>query len=144
SLNVSAAPYFRECLSASDLDGLTPLMYAAFVGEVDAAKTLLSKPGVQVNQTKCKDTSIGKVCDGTCGTSGWTALHYAVYSQRLDMLKLLLEHSNIDIDLVSHGTTALGLASEERFLEGVKTLIDAGAGLSMFSGKALVQDSLVP
>jgi ankyrin repeat protein len=120
-----------------DAVGVTPLMYATFVGDEDATKAILSKPGVQVNQTRCGSPEKGKYCKMDCGTLGGTALECAAWFHRLDVLMLLLRHPGTELDLVCHGNTALGAAIDAEFTEGIELLVDAGARVAMFGGDVL-------
>jgi hypothetical protein len=75
-------------------EGRTPLMYAAWAGELNAAKALLSKGGVHINLTTCKDPN----CDGRCATPGRTALVEAVLGHRAEVMRLLLKQPGIEVD----------------------------------------------
>jgi hypothetical protein len=103
--------------------GRTPLMFAAFVGEIDAVKAILSKNGINVNLTMCESSD----CNAKHSFIPGTALTYAVLGERPGVIKLLLNQPSIEIDHVCHGTTALGRATDNQYLEGVQLLVSAGA-----------------
>lgn len=68
--------------------GDTPLMMAAFLGDMDAVRFLVSK-GVAVNQTNIRKQGE----DGNASpTSGQTALHYAAIGGHRDVYDYLLRH----------------------------------------------------
>jgi hypothetical protein len=123
-----------------DITGRTPLMHAALVGDPNAVEAILSKTGVQVNQARCGSLIKAEDCTMKCGTLGGTALECAAWFRRLGVLKLLLRQPEIEIDLVSHGNSALGAAINTEFSQGIKLLVDAGAKLAKFGG----EDEVVP
>jgi hypothetical protein len=108
----------------------TPLMLASFVEGEKAVKVLLSKPSVDVNRARCDSGS--KPCEANCGTIEGTALHFAVIGHSVESIKLLLRQPGVEVDLVSHATTALGLANYY-FQECVDLLVGAGATVSLRS-----------
>jgi hypothetical protein len=113
--------------------GMTPLMYAAFVGEIDAAKAILSKGGVNVNLTSCQSSD----CNGRHDDGVGTALQYAIYSGCPEMMELLLKQPGIEVDYEFHGTTALGVAIKCDYPEEIQLLVGAGAKLAMWYGRVL-------
>jgi ankyrin repeat protein len=115
-------------------EGRTPLMYAAWTGELNAAKALLSKDGVHINLTTCKDPN----CDGRCATPGRTALVEAVLGHRAEVMRLLLKQPGIEVDYICHRGTALGMVIDDDYQEGVRMLVDAGAKLAMYGGETLL------
>jgi hypothetical protein len=115
--------------------GMTPLMYAAYVGDEAVAKTILSKKGICINRTRCD--GLGEECRGHCGTSGKTALMDAADCHRLEVMRLLLKQPDIEVDLTSHGNTALGIAISGGFSMGAELLSGAGAKLAKVKGKVL-------
>ncbi|PVF93058.1 hypothetical protein CPB86DRAFT_819102 [Serendipita vermifera] len=116
-----------------DRSGITPFMRAAAVGEGDAVQVLLSKSGVDINRAMC----IKKDCDGSCQPYRGTALIHAAESNRLEVVKILLAHPGIDVDLVTHGTTALGVAVREGFPKVIELLCRAGAKVSLKHGQVV-------
>jgi hypothetical protein len=117
--------------------GLTPLMNAAWVGEEMAARVILSKNDIDVNRTACLSLIASGNCDGGCGGSSDSALISAAEGQSPEVAKMLLAHPNIDVDLVTHGTTALGGAIMGKLGRDIdiKLLVDAGAKLAMYKGE---------
>jgi hypothetical protein len=113
--------------------GRTPLMYAALVGELDAAEVLLSKDCVHVNLAACEDPN----CTGQCELIDGTALQRAAYGRRLEVMKILLKQPSIEVDQIFHGTTALGMSINENDQDGIKLLVEAGAELAMYKGETL-------
>jgi ankyrin repeat protein len=105
---------------------LTPLVYAARSGAIDAARVLL-EAGADVNQVT---------------RYGWSALLAATQNRNYQMGKFLIEHG-ADVNLANKGGwTPLYLATDNRNLEGgdyptrtpdmdglayIKLLLDAGA-----------------
>ena len=62
---------------------------------------------------------------------GWTALMFAVYFNRRDIAKLLLEHPNIDINIRDkEGKTALDIATDYSRRNIEKILVEHGATYS--------------
>lgn len=76
----------------------TPLMYAVFHENINAAKILLEH-GADVNATT---------------TANGTALRIAVYMQNVEMAALLIEYG-ADVNFITDGTTNLRAALEEKF-----------------------------
>jgi ankyrin repeat protein len=90
--------------------GETPLMMAAFTGQIEIAKKLVAR-GASINK------------------SGWTPLHYAATKGQLEMIRYLLL-SGADIDAGSpNGTTPLMMAAGYGSPEAVKLIIESGADL---------------
>jgi ankyrin repeat protein len=108
-------------------------MHAAYVGELDAVKAILSKDGIQVNLTLCESSDCNDTHDFFVGT----ALENAIISRLPESISLLLKHPSIDIDQEFHGATALGVAINANYPEGIKLLVNAGAKLAKFSGQTL-------
>jgi hypothetical protein len=115
-------------------DGRTPLMYAAYVGEIDAVKAILSKGGVHVNLTLCGSSD----CKAKHVFFVGTALENAIISRLPESITLLLKQPSIEVDQVFHGTTALGVAVNENYPEGINLLVGAGAKLALFQGETLL------
>ncbi|CAG8690954.1 13689_t:CDS:1 [Acaulospora colombiana] len=120
-------------------NGYSPLMAAVASEEEEVTQALLSQNSVCVNRTACHISTTGPCSGGECGSHGSTALMSAVGCYRLGVMKLLLEHPDIEVDLVSHGRTALGVAIHEirHGREPIKLLLSAGAKLAMYDGNAL-------
>jgi ankyrin repeat protein len=113
---------------AREADGgeLTPLVYAARAGSIDAARVLLDA-GADVNQVT---------------RYGWSALLAATQNRNYQLAKFLIEHG-ADVNLANKGGwTPLYLATDNRNLEGgdyptrtpdmddlefIKLLLDEGA-----------------
>jgi ankyrin repeat protein len=144
-LNVAASYGLVDILEWAHPDGIdfnernrlgkTPLMYAAWIGEEIAINLILSRNGVEVNRTGCLSPITSGNCDGGCGGSVNSALISAVSGHRHEVTKMLLAHPNIDVDLVVHGYTALGIAIEGRNPKGIQMLVSAGAKLAMCDGE---------
>jgi hypothetical protein len=120
----------------SDGYGYTPLIWAAGCGEDGVVKTLLSKHSVRINQTACLISAGIQCWEGNCG-DGHTALMEAVMYRYPAVAKSLLERPDIDVDLVSHGKTAPGLAIDANDMDAIKLLVGAGAKLAIRNGKVL-------
>ncbi|MES2511452.1 MAG: ankyrin repeat domain-containing protein [Pseudomonadota bacterium] len=105
----------KALLAAPKLDlnllnskGESPLMLAAFNGDLDLASQLV-KRGADVNKT------------------GWSPLHYAATKGQLALIRLFLEnHAYIDAES-PNGSTPLMMASMYGTPEAVKLLLDEGA-----------------
>jgi ankyrin repeat protein len=123
--------------NVSDASGVTPLQHTAWCGEEDAAKVLLAKNSVRVNQAVCRRSSTGQCLEGDCRLNGHTPLMGAVIYGYPNMVKLLLRQPGIEVDLVSHGNTALGHAIREFNTKGIELLVGAGAKLAMYGGKIM-------
>jgi hypothetical protein len=121
----------------SDGCGYTPLTWAAGCGEDEVVKTLLSKHSVRINQTVCLTPTPEECSDWKCGGIGYSALMEAALFNYLGMMKLLLERPDIKVDLVSHRTTALGVAIHVSHMGAIKLLVGAGAKLAMTNGNIL-------
>lgn len=107
---------FRALLPFADINaqnrwGATPLIHAAFSGQINMAKLILQIPGVNINiQTN----------------EGNTALMFAIKKNQMDIAKLLLARPDIDVNLQTKedGNTALILAVMRMNVEIVKLLLD--------------------
>jgi hypothetical protein len=116
--------------------GVTPLILTAWYGEEDAAKVLLSKNPVRINQTACRASGTGQCLKGDCRMNGHTPLMGAVRYDYPNIVKLLLRQPGIEVDLVSHGKTALGHAIQDN-PKAIELLVGAGAKLAMYDGKTV-------
>ncbi len=115
----------KALLAAPKLDpnvlspkGESPLMLAAFNGNLDLAGQLIAK-GADVNKT------------------GWTPLHYAATKGNVALIRLFLEN-NAYIDAESpNGSTPLMMASMYGTAEAVKVLLDEGADATLTNQQGL-------
>jgi ankyrin repeat protein len=88
--------------------GESPLMLAAIKGQLGLCRQLIAR-----------DADVNK--------PGWTPLHYAASTGKVDVVKLLLEHFAY-VDAASpNGTTPLMMAAMYGSTDTVKVLLDAGA-----------------
>ncbi len=95
-------------LNALNDKGESPLMLAAFNGDLELASQMIQK-GADVNKT------------------GWTPLHYAATKGHLPLMKLFIEnHAYIDAES-PNGSTPLMMASMYGSAEAVRLLLDEGA-----------------
>ena len=89
---------------------VSPLIAAIKHGNINAMRTILEQPDVQVNAL----------------VSGLTALACCVIEGNLDSAKILLTHPECDINQVVNGVTALHLARYVCHAEMVEFLISRG------------------
>ena len=90
------------------------LFQAVDKGEVDEVKKLLAEGGVDINAKRPRD--------------GRTVLHIAVWNQRVEIVKILLEDKEIDLNVKDkYGKTPLARATECGFAEVGDLLKKAGA-----------------
>jgi hypothetical protein len=115
----------------SDCWGYTPLIGAVDSGGAEVINTLLSKHSVRLNWTAC---TTRQCSDGNCGGGGTTALMDAAQLTNPGVMQVLLAQPDIEVDLVSHGRTVLGLAIAEKRMDAIKLLVGAGAKLAMYDG----------
>jgi hypothetical protein len=147
STNVAASYGLVDIIEWAHPDGIdfdvtdkwryTPLIEAAGTGEDDVVKTLLSKHSVRINQMTCYPPIAEQCLGGDCPQTGTTALMDAAMFRNFGVMQLLLGHPEIEVDLISHRTTALGEAIAEGSSEVAKLLVDAGAKLAMKNGNVL-------
>ncbi|PVF92910.1 hypothetical protein CPB86DRAFT_145103 [Serendipita vermifera] len=109
----------------------SPLVEAACQGEDDVVKALLSKDNVDPNWSACRMSTIGECLEAECKNGWFTPLVAAIRYQRLGVIKLLLKQPGINVDLVSHGNTPLGVAVDDKYPEFIELLVGAGAKLAM-------------
>ncbi|MFJ3054736.1 ankyrin repeat domain-containing protein [Herbaspirillum sp. NPDC087042] len=106
-------------LEAQATNGDTPLMLAAFYGNVPVVKLLLGRE-VEVNRP------------------GWTALHYAAINGSSDIVKLLLDASAyVDAESPDEQMTPVMLAAMRGRVAAVAALRDGGADLSLKNKEGL-------
>ncbi|KAL4797846.1 ankyrin repeat-containing domain protein [Aspergillus venezuelensis] len=121
--------------NSSDSDGRTPLFYAAIGGHTSAVRLLLSN-GSRVSHLD---------------NDRRTVLHWVSQYQRLEVLRVLLEHwsqnerDSCDINAYDdHGWNPLHLAVERGFEEGVLLLIQWGADMNKKARKCWLTKETVP
>jgi ankyrin repeat protein len=106
-------------LEAQATNGDTPLMLAAFYGNVPVVKLLLARE-VEVNRP------------------GWTALHYAAINGSSEIVKLLLDASAyVDAESPDEQMTPVMLAAMRGRVAAVAALRDGGADLSLKNKEGL-------
>nr|WP_198980850.1 ankyrin repeat domain-containing protein [Herbaspirillum sp. ASV7] len=106
-------------LEAQATNGDTPLMLAAFYGNVPVVKLLLARE-VEVNRP------------------GWTALHYAAINGSSEIVKLLLDASAyVDAESPDDKMTPVMLAAMRGRVAAVAALRDGGADLSLKNKEGL-------
>jgi hypothetical protein len=147
SVNIAASYGLVDIIEWAHPDGVdfdvpdkiryTPLIWATDFGQVDVIKMLLSKHSVRINKTACLTPTTGQCSDEKCEGDGNTALTKAAQLVDLGAMKWLLGQPDIEVDLVSHGNTALGWAIDVKHMEAIKLLVGAGAKLAMFGGEVL-------
>jgi ankyrin repeat protein len=95
------------------------LIPAAALGSVKMVEALLNR----YNEPNLVDhSSYGKVLPYR--HNGWTAMMYATHERKLNVMKLLANSPHIKLDIQDDkGRTALFLAAEEDFVEGVQYLV---------------------
>lgn len=125
----------------ADPSGMTLLMMAAFNGQLDMVELLL-KSGARVDlRNRQGDSALVLAAlkghlpvverlvkaGATLDQKGWTALHYASFEGRTDVVNYLVRRGvNIDA-LAPNDSTALMLAARNGHMETVKALLKAGA-----------------
>ena len=114
-----------------DSEGSTPLMYACWGGHVSIVRQLLARDDVEVNLSNGSTTPLitavktglvevveslltrDDLKPNIVNNRGEHALGYAVFRGQVDIVKLLLDHPDIDLNLMArNGYTVLMLASE--------------------------------
>ncbi|GFT17633.1 hypothetical protein NPIL_341381 [Nephila pilipes] len=110
------AGYQNELFAEED-SKYDPLLEAVRINNLDKTKQLLAE-GADVSK-------MGIVKDNNCGYNEYTPLMLAAEKGYLDMVKMLLEISNIDVNQKDYyGITALHKASCEGHSEVVKELLN--------------------
>lgn len=125
-------------------DGSSLLLIAARSGNLALADFLLANRANVAKPNRFGDTPlllassqghlqmVTRLIDagGNINAKGWTPLHYAVFSNQLDIAKLLLARG-ADLELrAPNGRTALMLAVQTGNTDAVKLLLHAGANPS--------------
>lgn len=96
-------------VNATNEAGETPLVIAVSNGNYEATELLLKAKGIKVNQT----------------TKGFTPLHLAVINEFIPLVKLLLNHPEINPNFgTADGATPLHFAAMMGLKEEAKLLID--------------------
>jgi ankyrin repeat protein len=130
-------------------DGWTPLHLAAHFGRVDTLRLLLecgadvhARSSNPMNNTPLHAAAAGGKPETVAAVAallarkadpnarqhgGWTALHSAAQSGRLDLARLLLDHGAEPNPRSDDGTTALEMAEEKGHREVAALLRDRGA-----------------
>jgi ankyrin repeat protein len=95
------------------LEGVTPLLLAAYRGHRDVVRALLARPDIDVNFS---------------GDTGMTPLLVATKYGRLEVVRLLLARPDIDVNFPDDtGMTPLMVAAKNGSLEMVRILLATGA-----------------
>ncbi|MCS6763005.1 MAG: ankyrin repeat domain-containing protein [Candidatus Protistobacter heckmanni] len=106
-------------LEAQTPAGETPLMAAAWRGNLEVVKLLVDGKSAEVSKP------------------GWTALHYAAAQGHIEIVRYLFEQSAY-IDAASpNGTTPLMMAARGGHIHVVKLLLDEGADLFLWNQRGL-------
>lgn len=139
-------------INTTDRDGNTLLMIAARTGNLELIGFLVSNRAAINQRNRFGDTAIllaaikGSVASvellhqggAQLDPSGWTALHYAVFSESIDLVEWLLKKGSKLDARAPNGQTALMLAAKQGKLAQVKLLVDADADMDLedFDGKS--------
>ncbi|KAI0555022.1 ankyrin repeat-containing domain protein [Xylaria curta] len=111
-------PSSKVSCDEEDSDGLTALMHAVIAGHTETVRSLLLH-GASVTGNRAS------------GEQRPSALHWAIFYRREDILRLLLTHCLGNKTLIDCfddiGRTSLHLASELDFVAGVVVLLEFGA-----------------
>lgn len=109
----------QEDLNIGDNDGVTALHYAITNGNKQIVEYLLSLGNkVDVNAVTLKRK--------------WSPLHFAIYFKREDISSLLIDNSNIKVNLISdEGASPLHLAVSRGQVEVVKKLLEKDAKIDV-------------
>lgn len=101
-----------------NINGETPLMYIALVGDVGRAQKLIAR-GAQVNRL------------------GWTPLHYAASQGHVDMMKMLLANGAFPNAPAAEGSSPIYMAVGSKNKEAVQLLLNAGADARAVNQKGI-------
>lgn len=126
-----------EYVTEIDAYGRTQLMIAAWGGQFATVEVLVGHPGIQLNQQCCQGmsalhyavaaghTGVIRLLLGKDGTDGRTPLSNAVEYGSDGVVKALLEHPQVKVDLRdADGRTPLSRATARGSLEVVKMLLE--------------------
>jgi hypothetical protein len=65
-------------------------------------------------------------------SAGWNSIHYAAYSGKVDILRMLVSSGSPNLDVAApNGQTALMLAARNGHLDAVRVLVDADADIDL-------------
>lgn len=139
-------------VNTTDHDGNTLLMIAARTGNLELMAFLIANRATINQRNRFGDTAVllAAVKGGTAGVEllhkngaqlepgGWTALHYAMFSENIDLLGWLLKNGAKLDARAPNGQTALMLAAKQGKLAHVQLLVDADADMDLedFEGKS--------
>ncbi|MBL8479641.1 MAG: ankyrin repeat domain-containing protein [Sterolibacteriaceae bacterium] len=132
-------------VNTTDRAGTTLLMMAARTGNVRLMEMLLANRAGINRRNQHGDTALMLaainakspavqlllVIGAELETSGWTALHYAVFGGSAETLAMLIENKAKLDSRAPNGQTALMLAAKLGKLDLVKLLIDADADMDL-------------
>ncbi|OUR94805.1 hypothetical protein A9Q84_16990 [Halobacteriovorax marinus] len=106
----------KRFLAKSDIDinentgGSNALLVASYYGHKEIVRLLLARPEIKVNQ---RNSFLNA-----------SALYYAASEKRLGVLRLLLNHPNVDVNLIDNeGYSVLAKAAVNNFQAGVKAIL---------------------
>lgn len=143
-------------VNTTDREGSTLLVIAARTGNLDLADFLLNNRASTLKPNRYGDTAlhlavsqqhiklVERLIDAGAelNPSGWTPLHYAVFSDRADICSLLLKHG-ADIELrAPNSRTALMLAAQLGRLEIAKLLIEEDADVDEKDADGLTSEEI--
>lgn len=135
-------------VNTADRSGSTLLMIAARNANLDLLEFLLRSRANTLKRNKYGDSAIMLAAlrghaaiveklfaaGADVGHAGWNALHYAAFSGRADILRLLTKRQGSLDAKAPNGQTALMLAAGAGHLEAVKVLVDADADMDLDDG----------
>lgn len=132
-------------VNTSDREGNTLLMIAARTANLELMSFLVANRAAVNQRNRFGDTAVllAAVKGSIAGVEflhkngaqlepgGWTALHYSVFSESLELLEWLLK-AGVKLDTrAPNGQTALMLAAKQGKLAQVRLLIDADADMDI-------------
>ncbi|BFI29885.1 hypothetical protein MPTK2_3g06930 [Marchantia polymorpha subsp. ruderalis] len=130
--HVKAVDILLEASARMDIlneEGLNCLHAAASAGHTSVVERIVHKAGLL-------DMRFLNVKSG--GDHEWTALHFAVASDRINVLELLLGYPDIVVDTKDNeGCTPLLLATSLGYVQAVKILLRKGANTQIKNDKEL-------